>query len=1763
MNRKIISFLMALAVCLTLLPPQTALAFGDSAEGTVYVTISDGGIIPTGKDGTVMARVPMTISSGETVNDVLIALHEAYYSTGGAGYETAEQYEGVLSMTKLWGETEGVGGFYLNGVMPWTAVDQTTLSDGEELDAVIYHPDWSDQYAAFDRRTVTVGTDESVSLTLSRQYYGGAPDYALQTATAQGVTLTANGEPLNAVTDADGEASFSFSEAGTYVISAESPEQCTLTAPVCVVQVVAPVQVTCFAQQGGQFLFTNKTLTVPYGTAEKYGFSNDAAIPTGTITALDVLVAANAVQYGDAFAGGNAADYLIASKNGMPQKMFANTSTAAIGFAINSGCPLDENGHMAAADAAPVVSGDKVSFFYCEDSDGNDLLTWFTDASGARVDTACVEAGETFTLYLKGFPYADGAKNPDSSAVFGTNGQMQICTVNQDGSTTILQTAESADGAVRLNFVEAGSYCLTAIGVSNGCHVVQPLCWLTVTESGTIAGSTVTGLTAAGMTPDFSEDIHSYILPNQAYNKSAVSVKLTADGAKSITAVNNGGLETSMISGTTKSISLTAGTNTIVFTVRPDAADALPRVYTLTVKRKVTLESLSLTDDEGTAVPLNENVKVGTVAYTASVLTGTQIHLTPGAGGDAGNTMFTVNGTAEQEFYSIAAGKNNFLIQSVSADGTTVSDTTLTITGTDAADCHFTLAPTDASLTLYDAHGIQVSTGANTDFTKLLEGNSYTYTASKYGYIAAHGTICAGTDTEIPVTLTAASTDQPENLIAQWSSFRGSEDNMAIASAQTPRTAAETAEAWVSAQSFNGGYNYPSSLLIVRDRLYVAGGNQTLYELDRTTGQVLASGEMAGVDGASGSAPILYAEGMIFVPLKDGTVQAFNATTLRPVWRSENLGNQCTTALTYADGFLYGSTGNSALSKAFCLSVTDENPKSETETKYASWMAYDSAYPKGSYWSTPLAAGSAIVYGMDAVDGTSLLCSRDKATGALLSKLTLTGLGNVRSSIVCTGSTLYFTTQGGYLCSASLDLQTGVLSGLKSVQHMGITSSDSSPVVYNGVVYYGANGCVVAADADTLAEVRRTSVGNGKSKVQASPLLINAYAASDGAVYLYVTQNAKPGALYTVRDDGNSLTCAAIYTPAEAQQNYGNFSPICAEDGTLYYHNDSGYLFALKKETTVGCTVTFAVTPSNAAVQIDGRTQTAANTYLLPVGTYSYTVSASGYTSKSGTLEITQQDAAQTSKNVTIALSAQQTVPKTTVTASVKVLIHDGTKCGNAYTYKNNASAFYSIVNQKVTLESGSSVLDALKAAADAAGVSFTEGTPGYISEIGGLTEMDHGDKSGWLYTIDGEETPSSCREYTLTKDVSIDWFFTDDYTAESGAEKWNGKTTVATETGFTLEQEATVSDGCAAVSFGDAQVESAVQSIKKSNAENLCLIPQSIGGAVEVSVSLSKTSAESLSTNTSAGLEIETTRGIVAVSSAALKKITATASGSTLLFTVRETSADSTKNAAAIVVTILSGGTKITDFSDAPITVCVPVNGTYAVGRQYQAIIRSEDGTEERTTGKCVSWDGGLWVELTSRHLSTFVVTGETAAYFTDVSEENWGYEAVQYVTSRGLLTGTGGTSFSPNLPITRGQFITVLYRLAGFPPVNGTETFADVPAEMYYAAAVTWGSENGIVTGVTATAFLPNDPVSRGEIAAFLYRYAAYQDLNVSASGTLENFTDASTAPIDEKDALKWAVGAGLLTGTKQLTLCPAESANRSQTAMILMRFCQNLKQ
>lgn len=219
-----------------------------------------------------------------------------------------------------------------------------------------------------------------------------------------------------------------------------------------------------------------------------------------------------------------------------------------------------------------------------------------------------------------------------------------------------------------------------------------------------------------------------------------------------------------------------------------------------------------------------------------------------------------------------------------------------------------------------------------------------------------------------------------------------------------------------------------------------------------------------------------------------------------------------------------------------------------------------------------------------------------------------------------------------------------------------------------------------------------------------------------------------------------------------------------------------------------------------------------------------------------------------------------------------------------------------------------------------------------------------------------------------------------------------------------------------------------------------------------------------------------------------------------------------------------------------------------------YSITVRAENGKLID-----VSKSGGVYsfkMPASAVTVQASFVKGTMKLPFNDVSTYDWFYDAVMYAYSNGIMNGLDTNVFGPNETTTRAMLVTMIYRAVGEPAVSGSNTFRDVAANTWYTDAIIWASTNCIVTGVDDGLFNPNGAITREQLATILYRYAKYVGDDVSASASLAGFTDAGSISDYAKDAMSWAVAAGLFEGRDNGKLEPTGTATRAEIATVFMR-------
>ena len=547
----------------------------------------------------------------------------------------------------------------------------------------------------------------------------------------------------------------------------------------------------------------------------------------------------------------------------------------------------------------------------------------------------------------------------------------------------------------------------------------------------------------------------------------------------------------------------------------------------------------------------------------------------------------TVNGGSDTTV-PLNLGENKINVVVTNPGGYT-NTYTITVTRLASIEVGFTVDPADAKVTVWDSNKDRV---APTDGKySVMADAEYTYLVQSDGYVSQKSTFKFSESSTIDITL-AVATENPnldKSITAEWGNFRKGDNNLGITNAKTPY-APEDAEILWAVKHGTGWAAAPGSPIMVDGDIYTYSGS-TIRRLNSMTGETVTEGTM--VDKSSYSiVPMTYGDGMVFVGLSGGKIQAFNAKTLESLWvYTDELGGQPNCPITYKDGYIYAGFWNSEDRNAnfACINTVDEDHASATEVKYASWT-YTRA--GGFYWAGAYVTDKLAIVGTDDgaggydTNGAALLVF-DRFTGEKLDAHE--GIrGDLRSNVSHDPQSdrVFFTTKGGILGNAQIDWDTGKILDYKEVvikdaQGNANAMSTCTPSVYNGRIYIGVAGTsqfgansghgIAVYNLNGDGSMTQAYVYAIVGYPQTSAMVSTAYSAEDGSVYIYLPYNYTPGGVSVLKDKPGQTApvtttgsgYSEVFTPVGPLAQYCICSTIADQYGTIYYKNDSCYMMAI------------------------------------------------------------------------------------------------------------------------------------------------------------------------------------------------------------------------------------------------------------------------------------------------------------------------------------------------------------------------------------------------------------------------------------------------------------------------------------------------------------------------------------------------------------------------------------------------------------------------
>lgn len=360
-------------------------------------------------------------------------------------------------------------------------------------------------------------------------------------------------------------------------------------------------------------------------------------------------------------------------------------------------------------------------------------------------------------------------------------------------------------------------------------------------------------------------------------------------------------------------------------------------------------------------------------------------------------------------------------------------------------------------------------------------------------------------------------------------------------------------------------------------------------------------------------------------------------------------------------------------------------------------------------------------------------------------------------------------------------------------------------------------------------------------------------------------------------------------------------------------------------------------------------------------------------------------------------------------------------------------------------------------------------------------------------------------------------------------------------------------------------KVDAALQAAQKDQSAPVITVTMDSNAAKTVSLSVPSQALGELAGNAKAVFSVRCGLGKVTLNAKAIQAVVQQAGQDAFVLTISSVTEEGQNNCPGYDISIQSVGKKITDLSGGTAVAAVP----YTLGADQQAggVIAyavAEDGGRSACS---TTYDRKTQtVQFTLHQLSRVVIEyDETAAWqgsFADVKATDWFYDAVRYVCAHGIMNGHSATAFGPEENLSRAQLAQVLYNMEDRPETVHAE-YSDVTPGAWYENAINWAVSNHILTGYGDGLMGPDDAVTREQLAAMLYRYSGLKGYGTDNRADLSGFADASQVSAYAQIPMQWANAEGIINGTSATELTPGGNATRAQTAAMLMRFVQKQDQ
>ncbi len=459
----------------------------------------------------------------------------------------------------------------------------------------------------------------------------------------------------------------------------------------------------------------------------------------------------------------------------------------------------------------------------------------------------------------------------------------------------------------------------------------------------------------------------------------------------------------------------------------------------------------------------------------------------------------------------------------------------------------------------------------------------------------------------------------------------------------------------------------------------------------------------------------------------------------------------------------------------------------------------------------------------------------------------------------------------------------------------------------------------------------------------------------------------------------------------------------------------------------------------------------------------------------------------------------------------------------------------YVLAPNEVAITPGETVWDVLQRELERNGISYRYSENGqygsvYVEMIDGDGEFDHGPGSGWQYSVNGVYPDYGCSLYVLHGGETICWRYTTNLGADIGGSAQSGSASASQTVTLKKPIKPNLS-GEVKVAFTEDEV---AQALAQGGESKRLFVPLLGEETYEKAILTMESAAVLRLYRQEKGLLVETPFLTIGWDAEEMEPWTEAKETVELVLAKEEN---------GWTVSVLADGAAVT-----PSAAQLFLPGKFTKGQ----VLCLGQGEGQQVVRQSVWSKEGLWGNLL---VPATVTVEERSKDFFDIDDAFWASDEIAFVTSRELFYGTDETIFSPGVYMTRGMLVTVLYRLAGEPEVEGTRVFEDVAEGIWYENAVSWAKETGVLSG-EGQLFAPERPVSRQELAMAMVQMKEVLPLSFPKEGSIEDFEDASDVSPWAKDAMETAVAAGIVFGKDDTHLAPAKPATRAEVAAMVAR-------